>query len=800
MKGPIFPFPKAGPPAVWLFLHGGIILALVLSTVLGLSPPALDTDLLGLLPQSAATYAAADKLLGQRTSRNFLVLTESADFYRAKEGAERLYRALEQKTGPGPGDPFTELTFFVDETVLDSFAAYLHQYRYVLLDPSGAALLKNGGAGELAAEALAQAYGAFTFGGLDTLDSDPFLLAERERRYFLESALLSGGGVSLREGVLSGEFNGKHYVLLRGMLSDAGASINNAQSGVREIYRICGELTGENSAAGEAAPGGVSFIFSGFPFHSYESSSGAQREITLISFLTVGILLLLFLRIFRSPLPALVIIGAALVSIVLGLAAVFLVFRTIHILTFVFGVSLIGLSVDYSIHYFIHRRRGLDGGEIRRILLPGISLSFGSSLVCFLIFLFAPFGILRQFALFSAAGLLSSFVTVLCLFPGLPRVISFIPAIPRPLKKEGTKKPVLAFFSSPLFKTALPMALALASLGIILRRGQALTVENDIRNLYSVPAQLLESERIAGSVLNYPAGGAYFLIGGTDPQETLEHEEVFLARLRELTGKTFLGTSRFVPSIKTQEENYRASAELLKLGREQYRALGLPEENAEALEEQYRALAGHYALPWTVPAYLARGISNLFIGQAGENWYSVIMPLGEVDPAAASALAGEYPWAAFVRKTADISADLDMLTVTMLKLLGAAYALIVLGICIYYRRGGKILRIVPVPILLALVSLGIHGLFKVHLSFFSVAGFILVLGLGLDYMFYLTENKDISGQSTSKQGVVLSYVTTAVSFGALLFSSFIPVRLLSLAVFPGLSAAFICAMVLKDQR
>jgi predicted exporter len=798
MKGPIFLFRKVSPPALWLLLHGGTLIALALSFILGLPRPALDTDLLDLLPQSTKPYAQADRLLGQRSSRNFLILVESADFYRAREGAEGLYRALKEKTGPGPDRPFRDLTFFIDEHALAGFSAYLHQYRYVLLDPSSAALLKNGGARELAADALAQAYGAFTFGGLDTLDSDPFLLAERELRYVLGSPLLSGSGVSLREGVLSAEFDGKHYVLLRGMLSDTGASMDKSRNGIGEIYRICEDLTTENAKAAESGPAELRFIFSGFPFHSYESSSEAQREISLISFLTVAVLILLFLRVFRSPLPALLIIFAALSSIVLGLAAAFLMFRTIHILTLVFGVSIIGLSVDYSIHYFIHRQWGQDGKEIRRTLLRGISLSFASSLVCFLIFLFAPFGILRQFAVFSAAGLLSSFVSVLCLFPGLSPVPSPGVALPGEPKKSRPEK-LPPFFGKSTFVTkALPGALVLVSLGIIALKWQTLTVQNNIRNLHSVPARLLAWERTAGSVLNYSSGGAYFLIAGTSAQETLEHEEIFLARLEKTGRGTFLGSSRFVPSVKTQEENYRAAAELLSLGNEQFRALGLPEENAGLLEEEYRALGGHYALPWTAPEYLSQALSNLFIGKAGENWYSVIMPLGRVDQAASSALAEEYEWAAFVNKTEDISMELDAVTVSMLKLLAAAYGIIVLGICVYYRNMTKALRIIPVPLLLALVSLGVHGLFGIHLSFFSVAGFILDLGLGLDYIFYLTENKDGSGKSAAKQGVILSYVTTAVSFGALLFSSFMPVKLLALAVFPGLSAAFICAMTLKE--
>jgi predicted exporter len=182
------------------------------------------------------------------------------------------------------------------------------------------------------------------------------------------------------------------------------------------------------------------------------------------------------------------------------------------------------------------------------------------------------------------------------------------------------------------------------------------------------------------------------------------------------------------------------------------------------------------------------------------------MPLGPGKVPAS--LAAEYDWVSLSDKTADISAALDSLTLTILKLLAAAYGIIVLGVLVYYRQGKKTLKVAAIPLFALLVSMAVHILLRIPLSFFSVSGFILVLGLGLDYMFYLAEDKprtdgqspagELSSPAQTRPAVILSYVTTAISFGALLFSSFVPVRLLALGVFPGLSAAFICAFLLED--
>jgi predicted exporter len=807
------------PISLWFIFHIGLTLALLLSIFMGFSPPSVDTDLLGLVPFSSnkQDMAEAERILNQRHIRDFVILTGSEDYFTAKEKACDLYRKLDQHLAGAPA-LFEDLSFFIDENAIIDFSDYLHEYRYALLDPQSLDLLENGEAETLANESLAWAYGAFNFTGLNYLDEDPFLLSERELRYFFESSFLISG-LNLRDGILSGEFENIYYILLRGRLSEAGASISKG-SGIREIYRITEEIAKDDST--------VNFVFSGVPFHSYESSTKAQQEITLISSVTMLLLLLLFFWVFRSALPALAIIFAAVVSILAGLCAVFLVFRTIHILTFNFGASLIGLSVDYSIHFFVYRRSLMRDGSIdsplktvRHSLFKGVTLSFISSFICFLIFLFAPYGILRQFALFSAIGLLSSYITVICLFPD-GTLFSLKPAgrnVPEKRRQKQGKTISLTV------KRALLAGLSIAFISIIFVKQYTVTsqqsplrIKNDLRSLYPVPPKLFEWERIASSLLNYSSGNSFF-ISGSGLQELLEHEEIFLNRLNETGLGTFLGVSLFMPSIKTQEARYRSAAALLPLAEAQYEALGFPPEKAQVLKEDYVDMAEHYVLPSAVPPMAAELLSGLLIGRTGEDsgkerWYSVIMPFGAAKTNADSydikkqvLLANQYEWAA-VRNTAeDISADMDNLTGTMIRLLCIAYGIIVLGMIFYYRNVLQIFKIAIIPVFAAIVNLAVLALSGLSFSFFNITGFILVLGLGLDYMFYLCENV-AAGKNTRREiyqkagtvklAVVLSYVTTAISFGALVFSSFVPVHLLALSVFPGLSASFVWAMLVND--
>ena len=46
-----------------------------------------------------------------------------------------------------------------------------------------------------------------------------------------------------------------------------------------------------------------------------------------------------------------------------------------------------------------------------------------------------------------------------------------------------------------------------------------------------------------------------------------------------------------------------------------------------------------------------------------------------------------------------------------------------------------------------------------------------------------------------KEAITLSFLTTAISFGSLALSSFVPVHVLGLSILTGLSAAFICTIL-----
>jgi predicted exporter len=770
---------------LWLFVHLSIP-ALLLLSVFFAAPVRINTSLFDMLPKTGQSREVmkADAALGERNGRELVILCAAPEFENAKKGAVLLYAEFEQSPY------FQNINFYFDSQIMADFYSYLYDYRFVIAGDDTLAMLESGRAEEIADDALASAFGAFNLFPLDNIENDPFLLAERRMENFLTSSLISVGTMTTKEDVLAAEKDGIWYVLLRLTLAPQAVSVQAESNVIGKIYSA-------SSVIKETIPG-LEFYFSGIPVHSYESSSGAQREISIISTVTLLIILLLFLYTFRSPVPVFFSIAAVGISLGLGAAAALLVFREIHIITFVFGTTLIGTCIDYSVHFFTHWKGNpalVNGLKIRGHISKSITMSFISTEICFFVLIFAPFPILKQFAVFSMAGLLSSFLTCFCVYPRL--------------KLPDADKRRFPVFDGKFFlrlkslsvpraaRTAVFFCLIIAAVLIIVFNFSFIKIENNLSSLYTMSASLLESEKKTAQVLDYGSPGWYFIVSGESIEETLQHEENLAARLeKEIENgnmESFFGTSAFVPSVKTQKKTYEAMKALLPLAERQFDALGFPARYAQTFEEEFAAAGEKFCFLENAPF----DISSLWIGKQGENYYSCLLPLKPVDEAVFRAIAEEFDYVHFVNKQKDIGRDLDTLTRTIFVFFIAACIVISVIIRFVYPWRDS-LKIYAVPVFLVLTALAALSANKIPLGFFSAAALVLVFGLGLDYIFYMTGSKK-EKNNLALLGVVLSFLTTLLSFGALALSSFIPVHIFGLTVSAGLSAAFISAVILQAR-
>ena len=771
---------------VWLAYHLGLFAFFALVFCINPSRISIDADLFNMFPRPFEEEGIrnADEKLTENVGQNVFILVSHQDFSKAKEAAISVYNKL------SASENFKSLSLYSDIDQLKEITDFVYDYRWNLLSDEDIELINSDGGAQLFAQnALAQAYSPFTILPLDNLDSDPFMLAESNLNNYLLAVRKSGTSMYAKDGLLAASKDGVWYVMLRGILSKKGASLASKDNGIAEIYSICSPLEKD----------GLKFIYSGTPFNSHQSSTEAMKEITIISTVSLLVVIILLLFVFRSPLPVIFSIISIFISIITALVATLAVFKKMHILTLVFGTSLIGSCIDYSLHFFTQWAGNPNiksGQEIRNHLLKSLVMAIASSVLCYAILIFAPFNVLKQMSVFSLTGLLSSFLTTMAIFPyiSLPegkRVIK----ISKVLRETNHKR------AKKYFGRVAVTILFLFSIAVLLINHKNFAVKNDLSRLYTMEGRLLEDRIKAVEITKYNPSG-WFIIRGQSEEKALEVEYDLACKLNKaFDGQLgFISTSNFVPSIEHQKKSREACRKLLEIAPEQFENLGFDSSYTRDLIADFNQSENQF-VSFTnnnVPQYIASSISTAWLGLMDDGYYyTVLMPNILEDLELMRKFADEDPNVFFVNKMSDMGRDLDKLTLMIIKFFAIAYLLIFVMLKFFYNWKQSF-KIISVPVLIVLMTAAIFSLSKIDLEFFSVTGLILVFGLGLDYIIYMMENekkKTMDSKTLEPFATLLSFITTTISFGALSLSNFQPVHLMGLSIFIGLATAYISSML-----
>lgn len=137
-------------------------------------------------------------------------------------------------------------------------------------------------------------------------------------------------------------------------------------------------------------------FLSGAPFHTMLAKQESVKEINILSAVSLLAAIATGFWLFgnlKFILPTVLTLAAGFVA---GTAALFWVFGTPHVLTFIFGTSLIGLGVDYCYH-----------GKSENLTKALIT-----TLLAFSPLLFSHVAVLNQMAVFTMTGLVTIYLCV----------------------------------------------------------------------------------------------------------------------------------------------------------------------------------------------------------------------------------------------------------------------------------------------------------------------------------------------------------------------------------------------------
>ena len=558
---------------------------------------------------------------------------------------------------------------------------------------------------------------------------------------------------------------------------------------------------------------GIELLRTGTIFYAAEARQSAEREFNFIGAGSlIGMLLMLYV-VFRSFRP----LALGLLSVGFGITAAatitVAVFGELHLITLVFGASLIGEAIDYAIQFFAaHLGAGENWEPTRglRRIAPGLLMALTTSLVGYAVLTLAPFPAFSQIAVFALSGLSAACATVFLLLPSLLRAPGrrdpdVAVALPRRFLRGWR-----AHASRRLCLLVCAVLLALALPGWLL-----LSSNDDVRMLIARPPALVAQEEKIRDLTGFGNSSQFYLVEGKTADDLLRHEEALRERLDKITGPDarnalshYVSVSAFVPSATRQQQN-RASLALQIFGdervlRERLSDASLRDVLADRFIADFESSEG---LLLTVEDWLASPLStpfrHLWLGQVndgvGKGGLAAIVQLqGIRDLAALDEASGKLAGVTFVDKAGSVSRLFREYRQWGALWLFGASSLVYGLFCLRYGPAQAAFMLLPTLIAMALV-LGAFGYLAIPLTLFSLMGFILVLGVGVNYAIFLREGG--GNAAATLTGVLLSAGTTLLSFGLLAFSSMPALSGFGLTLMLGICASLVLSpMVLSLTR
>ena len=514
----------------------------------------------------------------------------------------------------------------------------------------------------------------------------------------------------------------------------------------------------------------------------------ASREITWVGGgATVGILLLLLLAFRRWR--VLLAFVPVLVGMLFGAVTCVAFFGHMHVMTLVLGSSLIGVAVDYPLHYLSKSwsLKPWRSWPALRLTLPGLSLSLATSCIGYLALAWTPFPALTQIAVFSAAGLIGAYLTAVCLLPALLNNVELRPAQwPLDLAERllGWREVLLQRIGTPIL---LGLLLVFCAAGL-----WQLTTKNDIRQWVSAPPALTDEATTIARITGFQPTSQFFLVRGKDQQQLLERQAALAQRLDQLVGleelKGYLSLNQLVASAAEQnalrdalgqlERQWQPLAEvgvpITALQAELTQLQALPQQDIAAV------LAGPLGEPWR----------TLWLGETEDGVAGLVSLQGLNDAVLLRLQAQDLPGVQLVDRLGQLNSVFAATQISAAELKLLSCVLIVLLLVVPFGFGGA-LRIVALPLLAALCSLASLGWLGQPLTLFSLFGLLLVTAISVDYAILMREQ--IGGAAVSLLGTLLAAVTTWLSFGLLAVSGTPAISNFGLSVSLGLAFSFMLA-------
>ena len=512
----------------------------------------------------------------------------------------------------------------------------------------------------------------------------------------------------------------------------------------------------------------------GVVLHAAAATRQAESEMRLIGFGSLLGTFILIGFVFQSARALRLIVISLLSGAIAALMATLMIFERVHLITLVFGASLIGVTVDYAILVFAqHLGNAEPAWERHRRLLPTLCLLLLAPVLAHVGLLMTPFPGLIQMGTFAIFGIFGAWASVVLFYPRLLPL-----TLPLP-KRAGTVAGLLRRW--PRWQGGRKQW-GVALLAFFVLGGGLLQLQSndDIRSLFSGDPKRMTEQAAVSRIMRLPSPAQIFLVSADDEETLLQREEALITRLRPFmaTGKIsgFEAVSRWLPSEARQREA-RAAQEMLQPTLVQLqKELELPNEWAHEQSATNSPLIFLTPKNWrdspVSQPFRALWLGETASGDGTKKHSSMVLLKGLADSETAATLAQlpanapAIPEVEWVDQTKEISRLMQRYRQLLTQTLLAACLIAPLLLYAFFRRA--VWRVITPVVMAGVATLSIMGYLGIPVQLLSILALLLTLGMGVDYAIFLQARQT---HAHTLLATTLAASLTLLSFGLLAFSS-----------------------------
>lgn len=542
-------------------------------------------------------------------------------------------------------------------------------------------------------------------------------------------------------------------------------------------------------------PEGAQAMLVGGHRHTHANAQAIKDDLTIIlpsAFILLALIFLLFMRNRQSLYVFLVpvcVVGVA------GTATA-LVYGSISGIVLGFGAVLLGISVDYALHvYFALQNSNTDENQTPAHTLTQISpaITFGALTSCTALaaLLVSDIPGIRQLAVFSLFGIISSFFMSLLILPHFvtKKTGSLIIKTPHNTCRSCSLAPLIALW------------IAILSAGIWF--GQHTRINGDLREMSFTPIEIQAEEDATRAVWGSMRDLALIFVRAETFDDALEkNDHVWNFLQTNNATSSIISLAPLLPSMQTQLQNvarweafWQANGQnTLALMDSKQKALGFSPSAFSPFSEFISTSPETFSNESLHELGIQEFVDVLAMRDNDEFLVLTLLPDTMENAALLSDDAERELGARFVSGSRFRELLGDAMRIDVLCFTGSALAGVALLNAILFRNPRKtLLALLPIGMGVTTVLATMYY-FGQALNLFHIVSLPLIIGLGADYGIFMVCRPEQSAQHQTARAVLFSGLTTLCGFGVLVLARHPALHSIGITVLTGVGAAMITAL------